>query len=243
MNKQISTGAGIAAVVVAAILIGAVVWFTEALQTQTSTQTVPLPVTRLNSVKGQVQNQAQNSAQKIPAADQVVNQNGRLINKAIGYSFQVPSGWKAGADESPSFVVANDSKTQKALDDMAKKQEVGEIPMTVMVKYYNDFSAFKEDNPLYNLNDINKDFSTSAKNFADYIDIAKRSKTIAQNIAEINFAGGKAWIADYEDMMFGGNNAGLLAEHNGHFFRFTFWGSKNDLSLGQKQIISSFRFE
>ncbi len=54
MNKQISTGAGIAAVVAVAIVAGAVMWFALAPQTQAPAQV--LPDSKVNSTEGQVKN-------------------------------------------------------------------------------------------------------------------------------------------------------------------------------------------
>ncbi len=59
MNKKISTGVGIAAVAVAAIIVSTVIWFALTPQTQTLMQTAPAPSHQLNSMQGKIENKSQ----------------------------------------------------------------------------------------------------------------------------------------------------------------------------------------
>ena len=173
--------------------------------------------------------------------EQVIVRNGSLINKAEGYGFQIPASWKMEFDD-PSHVFIDDTNPQKNLNDTRKRNGAGEAPSDATVVYYKNFAGFKEEDSLNDINDINKDLSSGTSDLAGYINVAKKTNSNMKNITEVDFAGGKAWLTDFEDKMFGGPNAFLIAEKNNHIYTIYFWGTKKNLSAGQKQVISSFKF-
>jgi len=94
MNKQISTGAGIAAVVVVAIVVGAIIYFAFMPQVQPPTQTVSNP--RVNSMQGQIKNQApaQNAQANATSQKQPVSDWKTYENKTYKFKLQYPSNYK-----------------------------------------------------------------------------------------------------------------------------------------------------
>lgn len=219
MNKKINTWLGLALV---AVLAGVVVFLAWPSPKETENNLSTRETVKKNR-------------------EQVVVRNGSLINKTIGYSFQIPASWKMEFDV-PSHVFLDETNPPKNLDNTRKKNGAGESPSDATVVYYKNFSEFEGEDSLTDINDINKDLSSGTSDLAGYINVAKKTNSNMKNITEVDFAGGKAWLTDFEDQMFGGPNALLIAEKNNHIYTIYFWGAKNNLSDGQKQIISSFKF-
>jgi|GEM_PF-3580109 len=72
MNKQISSGAGIAMVAVVAIAAGIIMWLVMATKKVTPAQLNPVPAVKTNSMQGQIQNQI---APQSPISNQSAIQN------------------------------------------------------------------------------------------------------------------------------------------------------------------------
>jgi hypothetical protein len=70
MNKQISTGVGITAVIIVAIIVGVVIWFSQVFS-QNKTPIQNVSTSNLNSMQGKIQNQAQN---RIASNKEIVSQ-------------------------------------------------------------------------------------------------------------------------------------------------------------------------
>jgi hypothetical protein len=84
VNKQISTGAGIAAVVVAAIIVSVIMWFALMPKAQTPGQIIPAAQTlSQSSMKGQVQNQT-------PEQAKASENMSTYKNDRYGFMFQYP---------------------------------------------------------------------------------------------------------------------------------------------------------
>jgi hypothetical protein len=108
MNKKISTKAGIAAIVVVAIIIGTLIWFWQ--KTQTETQTLPAPSAQENSLKDAIgnQNASQNEnqvANQIQSAQPTTIANETdgsktYMNTKFGYSVDYPGNWFAYTSDS-----------------------------------------------------------------------------------------------------------------------------------------------
>jgi hypothetical protein len=96
MNKQISTGAGIAAMVVAAVIIAGAAWLAMTPKTQAPTETAPA---KMSSMQGQVQNQT--PAQNATQAASLENMN-TYKNDQWGIQFNYPKTWKIDKERSTS---------------------------------------------------------------------------------------------------------------------------------------------
>jgi hypothetical protein len=218
MNKQISTGLGVAIVTAVGLAVAAVVWFGRGPQQQVQ----PVQKKQINSSKGQA------TAQTTSKADETADWK-TYSNSQFGFEVKYPSNWTINFDKpqqsSDSFYLMLASPETKKI----ARDEAGENPM-----YDLNIQTYKS------LKDFNGGEDGKIKNLLDSLNQMKKDETIV-SLRETSVNGLKAYEVNQNGM--GSPYTLYIESKSGKIYEL--WFNKEQerkyFSAIENQILSTFK--